>query len=75
MNRLTIVLLAALSLAFSACTTHLVRVKAYEREAFAYDQMLFSPMDARSTFSEHVFTILEGSRGGSSSFQGGCGCR
>ncbi len=62
-------------LTLTACSGKLVRVKPYEREAFARDRMLFTPMEARTFYHEHIFSIREASQGGSSSFQGGCACR
>lgn len=60
---------------FSGCTEQLAIVKPYERESFAQDKMLFTPMEARAEQEGHVFLIREASAGGESSFQGGCGCR
>jgi hypothetical protein len=59
----------------AGCSGKLVRVQPYEMEYFAQDKMLFSPLDARTAFEEHIFSIREASAGGSSGFQGGCGCR
>lgn len=59
----------------AACSPRLVRVQPYEREYLAQDKMLFTPSSAKAGFDEHVFSIREASRGGESSFQGGCGCR
>jgi len=74
MNRLSVVLLLLL-LPLSACTEKLVRVQPYEMEYFAQDKMRFTPLEARAAFEDHIFSIREASAGGSSGFQGGCGCR
>jgi len=66
-------LLAALGLA--ACSEKLVRAQPYEMEYFATDKMLFTPLESRTAFEEHIFSIREASAGGGSGFQGGCGCR
>lgn len=60
---------------FFGCAEQLAIVKPYERESFAQDKMLFTPMEARAEQEGHVFLIREASAGGESSFQGGCGCR
>jgi hypothetical protein len=44
-------------------------------EYFAQDKMRFTPLDARTAFETHIYSIREASAGGSSGFQGGCGCR
>jgi hypothetical protein len=59
----------------AGCAERLVRVQPYEMEYFAQDKMLFMPLDSRARFEEHIFSIREASGGGSSGFQGGCGCR
>jgi len=68
-------MIAAVVGMLSACSDALVRVKPFEREYFAQEKMLFSPMAAGSEFEEHIFSVREGSQGGAVSFQGGCGCR
>lgn len=68
-------LIVLISLTVSACSERLAIVKPYEREHFASDKMLFSPMEAASEHEAHVLLIREASEGGESSFQGGCGCR
>lgn len=78
MRSLRSLLLLTLSiclLSLTACSSRLVRVQPYEREYLAQDKMLFVPSQAKAAFDEHVFSIRESSRGGESSFQGGCGCR
>ena len=70
---LALALAAALLLA--ACSASLERVLPYERGAFAEDKMLFSPIGARAEFEGHVFGIREGSRGGTGTPEGGCGCK
>lgn len=60
---------------FFGCAEQLAIVKPYEREYFAQDKMLFTPMESRAEQEGHVFLIREASAGGESSFQGGCGCR
>ncbi len=57
------------------CSEKLVRVMPYEREFFAQEKMLISPIDVRAEQEGHVFLIREASAGGEASFQGGCGCR
>ncbi|MBF0458986.1 MAG: DUF4266 domain-containing protein [Nitrospirae bacterium] len=71
--RLLVIVL--ISLIVSACSERLAVVKPYEREHFASDKMLFSPMESASEHEAHVLLIREASEGGESSFQGGCGCR
>lgn len=69
-----ILLIVALTV-FSGCAERLALVKPYEREYFAQDKMLFTPLESRAEQEGHVFLIREASSGGESSFQGGCGCR
>jgi hypothetical protein len=69
----SLVLLSLIGLA--GCTEKLVKVQPYEMERFAQDKMLFIPLDSRTVFEMHIFSIREGSAGGLSGFQGGCGCR
>jgi hypothetical protein len=59
----------------AGCAERLVRVQPYEMEYFAQDKMRFTPLDARTAFETHIYSIREASAGGSSGFQGGCGCR
>ena len=75
MNRyiLSLCLLSLIGLA--GCTEKLVRVQPYEMEHFAQNKMMFIPLDSRAVFEAHIFSIREGSAGGLSGFQGGCGCR
>lgn len=76
MTRFFLLLALIISLAsVTACSSRLVRVQPYERESLAQDKMLFTPSTAKAAFDEHVFSIMEASRGGEASFQGGCGCR
>jgi hypothetical protein len=75
MNRMFIVLLLLVLVLLQGCAETLTRVQPYEMEYFAQDKMRFAPMDARTAFEEHIFSIREASAGGSSGFQGGCGCR
>lgn len=58
-----------------ACSQKLSIVQPFEREHFAQDKMLFTPMESRTEHEGHIFLIREASAGGESSFQGGCGCR
>jgi hypothetical protein len=53
----------------------LIMVQPYEMEHFAQDKMRFTPLDSHAAFEEHINSIREASAGGSSGFQGGCGCR
>ena len=62
-------------LILTGCSDKLVRVMPYEKEYFAQDKMKLSPLAERAEQQEHIFLIREASAGGSSSFQGGCGCR
>jgi len=75
MNRYILVpgLLALFALA--GCTEKLVNVQPYEMEYFAQDKMRFTPLEERTAFETHIDSIREASAGGSSGFQGGCGCR
>lgn len=75
MNRYVLVpgLLALIALA--GCAEKLVNVQPYEMEYFAQDKMRFTPLEARAAFETHIESIREASAGGSSGFQGGCGCR
>jgi len=59
----------------AGCTEKLIRVQPYEMEHFAQDKMRFTPLDSRSVFETHIYSIREASAGGLSGFQGGCGCR
>lgn len=70
-----LMLLLAVLTVLSGCAERLAIVKPYEREYFAQDKMLFTPMESRAEQEGHVFLIREASSGGESSFQGGCGCR
>ena len=75
MNR-HLLALALLSLTgLAGCTEKLIMVQPYEMEYFAQDKMRFTPLDSRTAFEEHIFSIREASAGGASGFQGGCGCR
>jgi len=62
-------------LLLGGCSDKLVRVMPYEKEYFAQDKMLLSPVEARAEQEGHIFLIREASAGGDSGFQGGCGCR
>lgn len=73
MNRL--IAIVFLALLMSACSTRLEIVKPYEKEAFARDKMLLTPMPLKTEYEEHILSIREASQGGGSSFQGGCGCK
>ena len=74
--RCFILMLGLLSLlGLAGCTEKLVNVQPYEMEHFAQDKMRFIPLDSRAVFEMHIFSIREGSAGGLSGFQGGCGCR
>jgi len=75
MKRAFAALALVISFGLGACSDSLVRVKPYEREHFAEDKMFFVPAEKRNEFEEHVHGIREGSVGGTSGFQGGCGCR
>ena len=59
----------------AGCSEKLIMVQPYEMEHFAQDKMRFTPLESRAAFEEHIFSIREASAGGSSGFQGGCGCR
>ena len=73
MSRLIIIIV--LSILTGACSTSLERVMPYEKEAFAKDKMLLTPMPLKAEYEEHLLSIREASQGGGSSFQGGCGCK
>lgn len=75
MRSLFLILITIYMLVLPACSEKLVRVKPYERETLAEDKMLYDPMEERTSYHEHIYSIREASQGGSSSFQGGCGCR
>lgn len=75
MRYIVLLILLSLCVSVSACSQKLAVVGPYEREYFAQDKMLFSPMESRAELEGHVFLIREASAGGESSFQGGCGCR
>ena len=75
MNRCVLAFALLSLIGLLGCTEKLVRVQPYEMEHFAQDKMLFTPLDSRAAFEEHIFSIREASAGGSSGFQGGCGCR
>ena len=75
MNRYVIGLGLLSLIGFAGCAEKLVKVQPYEMEYFAQDKMLFMPLDSRTLFEMHIFSIREGSAGGLSGFQGGCGCR
>ncbi len=64
-----------LLLGLGGCTEKLVNVQPYEMEYFAQDKMRFTPLEERTAFETHIYSIREASAGGSSGFQGGCGCR
>lgn len=66
---------ALLIITLSGCSGFLNRVKPYEREVLAKDRMLAVPIGTNAEFSEHVYSIREGSQGGLDTFQGGCGCK
>ena len=70
-----LIVIALLSLLTTACSSRLEIVKPYEKEAFAKDKMLISPMPLKTEYEEHILSIREASQGGGSSFQGGCGCK
>jgi hypothetical protein len=59
----------------AGCTEKLVLVQPYEMESFAQDKMQFTPLGSRTVFETHIFSIREAAAGGTSGFQGGCGCR
>jgi len=75
MNRQVLCICLLLLTGLAGCAEKLVNVQPYEMEHFAQDKMLFMPLDSRTTFEMHIFSIREGSAGGLSGFQGGCGCR
>ena len=75
MKRLVLMLGLLPLLGLAGCTEKLVNVQPYEMEYFAQDKMLFMPLDSRTMFEMHIFSIREASAGGLSGFQGGCGCR
>ena len=62
-------------LGIAGCAETLVRVQPYEMEYFAQDKMQFTPLGPRTVFETHISSIREASAGGTSGFQGGCGCR
>ncbi|MEK6744208.1 MAG: DUF4266 domain-containing protein [Nitrospirota bacterium] len=75
MNRTVLCLGLLCLIALTGCAEKLIMVQPYEMEHFAQDKMRFTPLDARAAFEEHIYSIREASAGGSSGFQGGCGCR
>jgi hypothetical protein len=75
MKKLLLLLIVISIIVLPACSERLVRVKPYERESFAQEKMLYDPMEERTSYHEHIYSIREASQGGSSSFQGGCGCK
>jgi len=75
MKKILFCLILLSLIGIAGCAEQLVRVQPYEMEHFSKDKMLFTPLESRTAFEEHIFSIREASAGGSSGFQGGCGCR
>jgi Domain of unknown function (DUF4266) len=72
----TLLYLGLLScIGLAGCAETLVRVQPYEMEYFAQDKMQFTPLGSRTVFETHIQSIREAAAGGTSGFQGGCGCR
>jgi hypothetical protein len=66
------ILLGALLLALSACST--VSPKAWERGDLARPDMAWDPDPMQASQRSHVYTSKEHSTGGASAGGGGCGC-
>lgn len=75
MNRYVIALGLLSLISLAGCTEKLINVQPYEMEYFAQDKMRFTPLESRAAFETHIYSIREASAGGSSGYQGGCGCR
>jgi len=69
------IIILTLIFSVAGCSEKFVRIMPYEKEAFSNDKMLFSPIESRSEFNDHIYSIREATQGGTSSLQGGCGCR
>jgi Domain of unknown function (DUF4266) len=69
------VLLISLALpALSACSTHLERVKPYDRGVLAKPVMANSLDPLHKAMTEHAYFSREASYGGGGVGGGGCGC-
>ena len=67
-------LVAATTLATTACSPIQPWVKPFEREHLADPIMAFDRNPVSSAYYDHVFEAREGARGASGSAGGGCGC-
>jgi hypothetical protein len=68
------VLLVALAVGTTACSSIEPWVKPYERENIADPIMAFSRDPISQSYIDHVYEVREASRGGMGSAGGGCGC-
>lgn len=75
MNRFVLGCCLVAAAVLAGCAEKLVNVQPYEMEYFAQDKMRFTPLESRTAFETHIYSIREASAGGASGFQGGCGCR
>lgn len=66
------IVLAALLLALSACST--TSPKAWERGTLAKPEMAWDPDPVQAAIRNHTYTSKEHSTGGASVGGGGCGC-
>jgi hypothetical protein len=75
-SRLSAVLLVAVAtLVLSGCSSaELVRVKPFEREAFAHYTMRSDRDPLATTMNEHVYFSREAATGGRGVKGSGCGC-
>ena len=72
--RLRGLLVLALALAATGCSSIEPWVKPYERENFADPIMSFTRAPISQDFIDHVHETREGSRGATGAAGGGCGC-
>jgi hypothetical protein len=66
--------IASSVLLLSACSSFQPWVKPYERDRLADPIMSWDRDALSSAFLDHVYESREGSRGGTGSAGGGCGC-
>lgn len=68
------IVIVAMLLLTSACSSIEPWVKPYERANLATEEMKFDRNPVSDSYVNHVYESREGARGASGSAGGGCGC-